>query len=80
MTTAGHIRAIASSNTPEVTIAGVPWPLYKVVALLTGFVAALAVGIVTMTAGPAVLAGAAVTTLVWLALGTAQHSRHYRSS
>lgn len=73
MTTVEHIRAIGSSN--ELTIAGVPWPLYKVVALLTGLLVALVVGIVTMTAGPAVLAGAGVTTLVWLALGTAQHSR-----
>ncbi len=76
MTAVEHIRAIATSNTSEVTIAGVAWPLYKVAALLTGLLVALVVGIVTMTAGPAVLAGAGVTTLVWVVLGTAQHARH----
>jgi hypothetical protein len=72
MTTAEHIRSIASSNTQEVTIAGVPWPRYKVVALVIGFLAAVVVGIVTMTAGPAVVSGAAVGALVWL-LGAAAH-------
>jgi len=74
MTTVDHIRAIGSAN--ELTIAGVPWPRYKVVALLTGLLVAVAVGIATMAAGPAVLAGASMTTLVWLALGRTQHSRH----
>ena len=76
MTTAEHIRAIASSNTSGVTIAGVPWPLYKVVALLTGLLVALVVGMVTMAAAATVLAGAGTTALVWVVLGTAQHARH----
>ena len=77
MTTAEHIRSIASSKSAEVTIAGVPWPLYKVVALVTGLIVALVVGIVGMNAAPAVLAGAAAGTLIWLVLGSV---RHYRGS
>jgi len=77
MTTAEHIRSIASAKSPEVTIAGVPWPLYKVVALVVGLIVALAVGIVSMTAASAVLAGAAAGTLIWLMLGSV---RHYRGS
>jgi hypothetical protein len=73
MTTAGHIRSIASSKSPEVTIAGVPWPLYKVLALVIGLIVALLAGIVSMNAAPAVLAGAAAGTLIWLVLGSVQH-------
>lgn len=76
MTTAEHIRSIASSKSREVTIAGVPWPLYKVVALVVGLIVALVVGIVSVNAAPAVLAGAAGT-LIWLVLGSV---RHYRGS
>jgi len=75
MTTAEHIRLIASSKTREVTIAGVPWPLYKLIALVAGLVVAAIVGVVTMNAAPAVLAGAAVGTMVWLVLGSVQHFR-----
>ncbi len=73
MTTAEHIRSIASSKTPQVTIAGVPWPLHKVVSLLVALVVAVAVGAVTMNAAPAVLAGAAAGTVVWLAGGARYH-------
>ncbi|MDT5013239.1 MAG: hypothetical protein QOH57_4856 [Mycobacterium sp.] len=75
MTTAEHIGSIASSKSPELTIAGVPWPRYKVVALLIGLVVAALVGIATMTAGTAVLAGAAVGTVIWLAQSSLQHIR-----
>lgn len=74
MTTAEHIRSIASSKTPEVMIAGVPWPLHKVVALVAALLVAVTVGAVTMNAAPAVLAGAAAGTLVWLA-GCARYHR-----
>jgi len=77
MTTAEHIRSIASSKSREVTIAGVPWPLYKVVALVVGLIVTLAVGIVSVNAAPAVLAGAAAGTPIWLVLGSV---RHYRGS
>jgi hypothetical protein len=72
MTTAEHIRSIASSNTGEVTIAGVPWPRYKVVALVVGIVVTFVVGIATLNPAPAVLAGAAAGTLVWLVFGSIQ--------
>jgi hypothetical protein len=75
MTTAEHIRSIASSKTTEVTIAGVPWPRYKVIALIVGLVVTLVVGTVTMKAAPAVLAGAAVGTLAWLLFGYFQRLR-----
>jgi hypothetical protein len=58
-----------------VTIAGVPWPRYKVVALIVGFTFALLVGVLTMSATPAVLAGAATGTLAWLALGYLRRAR-----
>ena len=70
MTTAEHIRSIASSNTREVSIAGVPWPRYKLVALIAGLVVALVVGVVTTNPASAVLTGAAVGALVWLAFGS----------
>jgi hypothetical protein len=71
MTTAEHIRSIATSKTTEVTIAGVPWPRYKVVALVVGLIVAFVVGVVTMNPAPAVLAGAASGALTWLVLGAA---------
>jgi hypothetical protein len=74
MTTADHIRSIGSPS-PEMTIAGVAWPRYKVVALVVGLVVAGIVGLVTTTAAPAVLAGAAVGSLIWLAHGSVQHFR-----
>ena len=55
---------------------GVPWPRYKVLALLVSLLVALVVGVVTMSTGAAVLTGAGAGTLVWLALGSAQNYRH----
>ena len=75
MTTADHIHSIASSKTSEVTIVGVPWPLYKVLALVVGLVVAVVVGIVASSAAPAVLAGAAAGTVIWLVLGGIQRFR-----
>jgi hypothetical protein len=75
MTTAEHIHSIASSKSAEVTIAGVPWPLYKVVALAIGLIVALVVGVVSLNAAPAVLAGAGAATLVWLVFGSVEHYR-----
>jgi hypothetical protein len=59
----------------RVPIAGVPWPLYKLVALAAGLVALVVVGVVTASAGPAVLTAAAITTVVWLAFGVRRPSR-----
>lgn len=43
--------------------------MYKVLALILGALVFVVVGAVTVTAGPAVLAGAGMATLVWLAGG-----------
>ena len=59
----------------EVLIAGVPWPVYKLVALVVGVVVLVAVGVVTTSAGPAVLTAAAAATAVWLGLRVSA-SRH----
>jgi hypothetical protein len=59
----------------QVPIAGVPWPLYKLVALAAGLVALIVVGVVTASAAPAVLTAAAVTTVVWVVFGVRRASR-----
>jgi len=56
----------------EVLIAGVAWPVYKLVALAVGFLVFLLVGIVTTSAAPAVLGGAAAGAAAWLVLGALQ--------
>jgi Flp pilus assembly protein TadB len=66
MTTAEQFASIVA---PDVPIAGVPWPRYKLIALLVGLVVAVVVGLLTMSAAPSVLAGAAAGTLAWLVLG-----------
>ena len=53
----------------EVRIAGVPWPAYKLIALAVGTLVLVVVGMATMSAGPAVLSGAAAAAVVWLGLG-----------
>jgi hypothetical protein len=50
----------------EVRIAGVPWPAYKVLALAVGVLVFLAVGVMTASAAPAVLGGAAAAVAVWV--------------
>jgi hypothetical protein len=50
----------------EVQIAGVPWPAYKVLAILVGAVVFIAVGVVTASAAPAVLSGTAAAVAVWV--------------
>jgi hypothetical protein len=52
----------------EVTIAGVPWPVYKLLALAIGLVVMVIVAVATGNAAPSVLAAAAAGTVVWLAL------------
>ena len=56
---------------PQVHIAGVPWPVYKLVALAVAAVVLILVGLVTMSLGPAVVAASATGTVVWLVLGLA---------
>lgn len=50
----------------EISVAGVPWPMYKLLALIVGAVVLAVVALVTATAGPAVLTAAGVATAVWV--------------
>ena len=50
----------------QVPIAGVPWPLYKLVALAVGLVTLVVIFLVTGSAAPAVLTAAAITTAIWV--------------
>lgn len=59
----------------EILIAGVPWPIYKLAAVLVGAVVLIAVGVVTASAAPAVLSAAASATAVGLGLRIAA-ARH----
>jgi hypothetical protein len=52
-----------------VPIAGVSWPVYKLLALVTALVVLLVVGGATASAAAAVLTAAGTATVVWLALG-----------
>src|ERR1700712_2843866 len=52
----------------EVRIAGVPWPAYKLIALVVAALVLLVVGLATASAAAAVLGGAAAGTVVWLGL------------
>jgi hypothetical protein len=54
----------------EVRIAGVPWPVYKLLALAVGLIVLVIVAVATTSAAPSVLAAAAAGTVVWLGLGT----------
>lgn len=75
MTTAEQFRsAVAHPTTREVSIAGVPWPAYKVLALVVGLLVGV-LALVTAGASAAVLGGAAAATVVWLAAGFASHPR-----
>lgn len=59
----------------QVPIAGVPWPLYKLVALVIGLLTLVGVGLLTASASAAVLSAAAACTAVWLGLGAVQPPR-----
>lgn len=50
----------------EVQIAGVPWPTYKLFALLIGALVLAAVAVATGSAAPAVLTATATATAVWV--------------
>jgi hypothetical protein len=58
----------------EVSIAGVAWPVYKLLALAIGVVVLVIVAVATGSAAPSVLAGAAAGTAVWLVLTPFQSS------
>jgi hypothetical protein len=75
VTTAERFRDAAAHPAATVSIAGVPWPTYKVVSLLVGLVVFGVVAVATTAAAPAVLSGAGTATLVWLGLGRYSTSR-----
>ena len=52
----------------EVSIAGVAWPVYKLLALAIGLLVLVIVAVATSSAAPSVLAAAAAGTVVWLVL------------
>jgi hypothetical protein len=52
----------------EVSIAGVAWPVYKLLALAIGLLVLVIVAVATGSAAPSVLAATAAGTAVWLAL------------
>ena len=67
MTTAEQFRdAFTHPAAREVSVAGVPWPAYKLLALAVGMIAFLTLAIVTTSAAVAVLGGAAAATATWL--------------
>ncbi|MHA3022074.1 hypothetical protein ACXPWS_17705 [Mycobacterium sp. BMJ-28] len=53
----------------EVRIAGVPWPTYKLIALLVGALVLIVVGVATASAPAAVLSAAAISSVAWVVLG-----------
>lgn len=66
MTTAGQFREAVTRPASTVSIAGVAWPTYKLVALLVGLLVFAIIALVTASAAPAVLGGAGAGTLTWL--------------
>ncbi len=65
MTTAEQFQAAAPRPASTISIAGVDWPTYKVVALIVGFLTFAVVALVTAHMTPAVLSAAAMATLIW---------------
>jgi Flp pilus assembly protein TadB len=59
----------------EVLVAGVPWPRYKLLALLAGFAALVLVAVVTTSVAPSVLVAAGVAVGVGLVLWALQQAR-----
>ena len=56
------------TNSSKVLIAGVPWPRYKLFAVIAGVVTLLLVGALTTSAAPSVLGGAGAAVVVGLVL------------
>lgn len=54
----------------EINIAGVPWPMYKLLALIVGALVFVVVGLLSASLGPAVLTATGVATAVWVVGGT----------
>ncbi|MBY6366737.1 hypothetical protein [Rhodococcoides corynebacterioides] len=69
---AGAVRRHTPVRT--VDLAGTPWPVWKLEALVVGLVLAVAVGSVTVL-HVGVLAGAAAAVLLWVTLPMAERTR-----
>jgi hypothetical protein len=69
MTTAENLPDAMTRPAATVSIAGVLWPTYKVVALLIGVVIFAVVGMVTMSVAPAILIASGAATIAWIGLG-----------
>lgn len=69
MTTAEKFREAVSRPGSTVSIAGVPWPAFKVVSLLLGLLVFVVVGLATTALAIAVLTSAAISVVAWLTLG-----------
>ena len=68
MAAAERLRSFATPNNAEVLVAGVPWPRYKLFALIAGFAALALLGVVTTSAAASVLGAAAAGIVVGLVL------------
>lgn len=66
VTTAQEFGDAVTRAPGTVSIAGVPWPTYKVVALMLGLIVFAVIALTTSTAATAVLSGATVAAIVWL--------------
>lgn len=75
MTTAEQFRDAVAHPGSTVSIAGVPWPAFKVVSLLVGLLVFVVAGLVTTAMAPAVLSAAAVSAVTWLTLGLIGRAR-----
>lgn len=75
MTTAEHFRSAVARPMSEISVAGVPWPAYKVLALMVGLVVFGIIAVATVSVGPAVLASAAAASAVWLGMGVFHRGR-----
>lgn len=75
MTSVEQVRAALASPGSQVLIAGVPWPVYKLVALLLGALTFIVVGLITAAVAPAVLIAAATSTVLWVAFGARRNPR-----
>ncbi len=75
MTTAEQFRDAVSRPGSTVSIAGVPWPAFKVMALLVGLLVFVVVGLATTSVAPAVLTATTVSVVAWLILGVVGRTR-----
>ena len=75
MTTAEEFGEQTPSSPGTVSIAGVPWPIHKVAALLVGIVVFVVLTVITGTTAAAVLTGAGAGASVWFIAGLLSSSK-----